>query len=171
MSQDRPWVERLIQHQWRLLVVSLGVAVVTAATWLVVAMGDGKPSYEVVGAQGVFRSGESTWKVAAVHVVETLPDGTKPSPGAAFVVADVDTVLTGFPADGGCRWQLRAGDFLYLSTSYLPADPGVTAWCLPGQRATVRSVYEVPAKLLNRVDGVVLSIPDHPNVLLTTRVN
>lgn len=171
MSQDRPWVERLLQRQWQLLAVALAVAVVTSATWLFLAFTDGRPSYEVVASQAVFRSGDSTWQISAMQVVDALPDGTQPAPGAAFVVADVDTVLTGFPSDGGCVWRLHVGDDVYLSSTYLPDDPGLTAWCVPGQRATVRTVYEVPRSRLDRVDGLVLSIPDHPRVLLTARLS
>lgn len=170
MTEARPWVEQLAGRR-RLLAVAVAIAVLTSAAWLWVASGDGKVSYHPVAAGQAFSAGTATWKLVQLHSMQELPDGSRPVNGAVYVIADVEADLTGFAADGFCTWRLRAGEYEFEPTiGYFPSGPAVFSRCEPGTSGVVSTAFEVPAKLVDQVDGVVLGIPTQSNVLLAGRV-
>lgn len=172
MSEGRAWVEQLTARRSRLLAVSVAIALVTSAVWLWVAQSDGKVSYHPIAAGQVFLAENATWKLVQLHAVAALPDGSRPVNGAVYVIADVEADLAGFSADGFCTWRLRAGEYEFEPTiGYFPAGTGVLSRCEPGATGIVSTAFEVPQKLVDQVDGVVLSIPSQSNVLLAGRAS
>ncbi len=171
MSEVRPWVEQLAGRRG-LLAVAVAIAILTSVAWLWVAQGDGKVSYHPVPAGQVFASGGGAWKLVRLRSVAALPGGLWPVGGAVYVIADVEADLVDLPASGSCAWRLRAGEYEFESVnSYLPTGTGVSGQCQPGTKGIVSTAFQVPAKLVDQVDGVVLSVPTQRNVLLAGRVS
>jgi hypothetical protein len=171
MTPPVPWAERLLRRQRELLAVALAVAVLVGAGWLWVAAGDGRADYPTVPAGQAYHAGGATWTLTRLTAVNTLPDGSRPATGAVFVVADVQAELSAFAADDHCLLSLHAGEWEFGSqVGYLPTDPTVHTSCHRGGSGVVSAAFEVPANLLDRVDGVLLATAGAPTTVLAGRI-
>jgi hypothetical protein len=171
MTASLPWAQRLLQRRRELLAAAVAIAVVASAAWLWVAAGDGTVTYPTVPAGQSHHAGGGTWTLTRLTAVNTLPGGTRPVTGAVFVVADIQADLSNFGTDDFCSLRLHVQAWEFDSeVGYLPTDPMVRTSCRRGDRGVVSAAFEVPASLLDRVDGVVLATAEGRATVLAGRI-
>ena len=164
------WPQRLAASGARVLLIGLLVALLTSGAWLYLARNDGLRFVPatVVAAGQTYRLGTGSIGLSRLYVSEKV-DGWPPVNQASFVTAELRADLTGLPSGQSCLFYLQAGEYSFASVpSYASLEPPLLDRCESGATGTIRVSFEVPSRLLDKVDGLILII-DEP-VLLAGRI-
>jgi|GEM_PF-3140030 len=165
------WLQRLSASGVRVLLIGLLAALLTSGAWLYLARNDGKRFVPttVVAAGQTYRLGTASFGLDRLYVTETV-DGWPPVNQATYVAAELRADLTGLAVDQSCLFFLQAGEYSFASVpSYASLEPPLSDRCESGATGTIRVSFEVPSRLLDKVDGLILII-DEP-VLMAGRIS
>jgi len=172
-DQDLPWTERLSARGARVLLIGVLSALLTSGAWWYLARNDGKqlvPAAVVASGQ-TYRLGTGSIGLNRLYVTEKV-DGwqARAVDEASYVTAELKADLTGLAPGQGCLFYLQAGDYVFLSLpSYANPEPPLYSRCVPGATGTIQASFEVPRRLLDKVDGLILVTP--LPVLLVGRIS
>ena len=172
-GQEVGWTERLSARGARVLLIGVLSALLTSGAWLYLARNDGLrfvPATVVASGQ-TYRLGTGSVGLNRLYVTEKV-DGwpARAVDEASFVTAELKADLTGLAVGEGCLFYLQAGDYVFLSLpSYASPEPPLYSRCVPGATGTIQASFEVPRRLLDKVDGLILVTP--LPVLLVGRIS
>ncbi|SDD36048.1 hypothetical protein [Auraticoccus monumenti] len=173
----------LVRRPWPVLVVSLCLAVLLYAGWVLwVGLNTGvvtkvAPAGATVTVEGI------SYRLVELYATDRVADvdggeGVQAPPGASFVVAhlEVDATRaevvegdTPFSTPGEvlrvtCQTELRGADGMTWSHEGPAVDRTYPSSCLDGGRLTLEQVYPVPTSQLDRIQGVVVGPQLGPGV-------
>lgn len=153
-----PWTDRLESGSRRLLLAGIAAALAASGLSFWLARDDGRRVYPQARAGQAARMGASIWSLERLQEIDELPvyrDTRRPVDKATFVVARLRADLTEAAAPAGCLVYLQAGDYSFISdNSFTPTDPTASTTCTAGRNGVVTAAFEVPSRLLDKVDGV-----------------
>jgi hypothetical protein len=165
-----PWTSRLLRHSKLVLATGTAVAMATIGLWAYLPHEYNSQAKVTVPAGHSAIVGTTTWTLKRISTTRVLsqryePQGQSAVDGATFVVADIETDLSGYDPKEPCGVDLIAGEYRFTTMfGYEPPD-STTSICGSGPRLSV--AYEVPDRILPQIDGVVLQVGDkQPRLLL-----
>ncbi len=170
-GQNFSWPQRLASRGARMLLIGVLAALLASGAWLYLARNDGRRFVPatVVAAGQTYRLGTGSIRLNRLYLTEKV-DGWPPVNQASFVTAELRADLSGLPSGQSCLFFLQAGEYSFASVpSYASLDPPLYGRCEPGALGTIQVSFEVPSRLLDKVDGLILII-DEP-VLMAGRIS
>lgn len=180
-EQQLSWL--LVRRPWPVLVVSLCLAVLLGAGWVLwVGLSTGvvtrvAPAGSTVTIEGI------SYRLVELYATERIADvdggeGVQAEPGASFVVAHLEVDATDAEVIEGdsplvpagevvrisCQTRLRGPDGMTWAHAGLLVDRELPSSCSDGGRLTLEQVYLVPTAQLGRIQGVVVGTQLGPGI-------
>ncbi|HEY3337856.1 MAG TPA: hypothetical protein VGK18_05100 [Propionicimonas sp.] len=156
-----------------LLVVAVSLALVFSVSWLWRAAGDEATPRTPVAAGETGRLGAVTYRLVSLQAVERattlFDDAVVPVQGAVLVLARIDYDAVGTSTFFACTFELVAGETTWRSEfGYSPPEPD-SSTCDRNAAGRVAVLFEIPAHMVNQVQGVGVTNPTGAEPLLVGR--
>jgi hypothetical protein len=168
MTTNLAWTTRLTQHSRAILVIGIAVAAATIGLWLYLPhKATLRAPVRVPSGQSA-KIGTTTWTLKSLVATKTTTTSGRDSAvdGGSFVLATIDSDLTGYDPEQVCQVFLIAGEYRYEPMwSYTPE----WSTSVPCSAPALKVAFEVPDRILAQIDGVSVEIGDRQPQLLVGR--